>query len=64
MSFPDQEKMLKEVFVLSLVLQFLKNQLVQFAGQEKHLKNDQELKVIFLKYTPVKNLQYRHCPKI
>ena len=56
--------MLKEVFVLSLVLQFLKSQLVQFTGQEKHLKNDQELKVIFLKNTPIKNLQYRHCPKI
>ena len=56
--------MLKEVFVLSLVLQFLKSQLVQFTGQEKHLKNDQELKGIFFKYTPIKNLQCRHCPKI
>ena len=54
-SFPDQEKLLKEV-VFSIVVSMnantknhcdIRTQLAQFIDHKKHLENDQELSFIF-----------------
>ena len=37
---------------------------VQFTGEKKHLKNEQELKFIFQSMALLNNLQYQYCPKI
>ena len=41
---------------------YIQARLVQFTGQKKNLKNDQELNL--LKYATIKILQYQHCTKI
>ena len=61
MSFPDQEKLLKEI-VFDLEVPKEPNCTIYRPGKtsEKWLRG----KSYLLRYATIKNLQYQHCPEI
>ena len=61
LSFPDQEKLLKEV-VLGLAVS--KEPTCTIYRPAKTSEKWPTVKSCILKYTTIENIQYQHCPKI